>query len=300
MELKISAMQHFSTGDGPGIRTTIFFQGCNLKCPWCHNPEAMPARALMRYAERCIGCSVCVRACPNGALSIVGGKIVYDRKKCKLCGKCTELCPALACTLSGKDMSLDEVYKFIDEDKDFYEVSGGGATFSGGEPMLQPKAAAELAKKCHENGISVIIETAGCVPFENFEQVLPYVDEFYFDVKAPDAARYSSIGGNFELILSNLKRLAPMSNVTAKIPLIPGFNNSPEDIRALAKLIYGSGIKKAELLPFHRLATGKYEALGCEYPYADTPPAKRSEVEATCEIFRAALPLGAEFELSHQ
>lgn len=236
--LNISNIQRFSTGDGNGIRTTVFFKGCNLRCPWCHNPENITSEPVeMNYPD-----------------------------ETKVCGK----------LLSAEDI-LSEILK----DKDYYEESNGGVTFSGGECMLQAKDSLELAKLIKNENISLVVDTAGCVDYKNFEILNPYVDEYLFDFKCASEEKYKNIiSGDFTLIYENLKRLLrDGKKVRIRIPLIPDFNTDKESIRRICEKICGLGFTSADLLPFHRLGVGKYEALGLIYPYKDTKPFSKDILE---------------------
>ena len=212
----VSKLQHFSTGDGPGIRTTVFMQGCNLHCEWCHNPETIP---------------------------IEGSRLCYQTG--------TEI--------SGTRMSLEKVMDFISEDREFYEASGGGVTVSGGEPLLQADFCRDLCRECKEQGIPVILDTAGNVPFLWFEKLLPYVRCFYFDIKACCAEDYRErTGGDFSLVYQNLCELIRRGGeVTVSIPVIPGHNDNAEAMRKTAELVKAAGGEKVRLLPFHRLGSSK-------------------------------------------
>ncbi len=241
----ISDIQHFSTGDGEGIRTTVFFQGCNLHCPWCHNPETIP-----------------------------------------LCG--TTLNYPNLTKISGKEMTLDEIMKCILDDLDFYKESGGGVTFSGGEPLLQSEFCRELAKSCRSADINVIVDTAGCVSYDKFEHVIPYTDTFFFDLKAVNADTYHNVtGGSFELIYDNLKRLAVVSNVVVRIPVIPDHNSSEDIMQKYAVLLENILIKRVDLLPFHRLGSSKYEALGLKYNYSNYKSSRAENIAGYENIFKA-------------
>ena len=233
IQLNISDIQHFSVGDGPGIRTTVFLKGCNLRCPWCHNPETISRETItLTYPK-------------------ANKSVTYGRR-----------------------MRVDEVLHEVMEDTDFYRESGGGVTVSGGEPLLQSEAVAELAKALQSQGVSVLLDTAGCVPWSRFEAVLPFVDTVFFDWKTSDPAiMKEKIGGDLTLIKRNLTRLLQTDKEThIRIPLIPDVNTSEEALTAIAADLREAGAKTVALLPFHRLAVGKYKAMGIPYPYRDTPP----------------------------
>ena len=239
VHINISDIQHFSVGDGPGIRTTVFLKGCNLRCPWCHNPETIsPDTVTLIY--------------PKANKSVTYGRL----------------------------MTVDEILAEVMEDADFYRESGGGVTISGGEPLLQAEAVATLAKSLQEKRISVLLDTAGCVPRSRFEAVLPYVDTVFFDWKTSDPVFMKErIGGDLPLIKENLTRLLQTGkDVHIRIPLIPAINTTEEALTAIAADLRETGARTVALLPFHRLAAGKYEAMGLDYPYRDTPPLPAEEV----------------------
>ena len=282
----ISSMQHFSTDDGDGIRTTIFMQGCNLKCAWCHNPETIPNRSvLMFYSVRCSLCGKCESVCDFH--KIKDGKHFVDFDRCVSCKKCVEVCPSGALSISGQHMSLDEVYDFIAEDKDYYDATGGGVTFSGGEPLLQVEFLEQLAKMCTENSIGVYVDTAANVPFDRIEKLIPYTSKFLIDLKAnceEDYKKYT--GGSLSTVLENIKRTIDKgADVLVRIPVIPNHNDSFAYLEKCGKLLADCGVKNVELLPFHRLGSGKYNAIGKEYEYEKYLPYTKKDMEKFKEVF---------------
>ena len=256
MKAIIFDIQRNSFVDGPGIRTTVFFKGCNLKCRWCHNPEGQsPKRQMMVYKNKCIGCGKCAEVCPN------------KLKSCDFCGRCEIYCPEDARKICGREYSADEVLSEIEKDRAFYDNSGGGATFSGGECMLQLDFLCEILKKCKENGIHTAVDTAGNVPWESFERILPYTDLFLYDVKAVSGELHrNGTGVSNELILENLKKLSRCADIIVRIPVIGGYNDNREEMKKAAEFLHGLGIKKVELLPYHAMGENKYDAIGmkCE------------------------------------
>ncbi len=247
----VSRLQHFSTGDGEGIRTTVFMQGCGLCCPWCHNPETIPVD----------GCT-----------------LHYDKGS-----------PKRRTVISGENLTAGTVLDYILEDFDFYAESGGGVTLSGGEPLLQPEFCSTVAKLCFERGIDVIIDTAGNVPWSAFESVLPYVRRYLYDIKASSAEDYAKLGGDFDIITGNLTRLISIGKtVTVRIPIIPGFNSSRDYMESFVSVLRKCGVSNVELLPFHRLGSAKYTAMGLVYPYADTESLYPSEIEGCADVLRNA------------
>ena len=240
--------------DGPGIRTTVFFKGCNLRCAWCHNPESQsPKPQMMFFKNKCTGCGKCKEKCPN------------HLESCELCGKCTLYCPHDAREICGKEYTVDEVMREILKDKVFYENSGGGVTFSGGECMLQIDFLEEILKACKQNGIHTAVDTAGNVPFDYFERIIPYTDLFLYDVKCFDAERHKLYTGmSNELILDNLQRLLVLkASVWARIPIIPSVNDSEEEMLNIKSFLSSYGVpEKIELLPYHAMGEHKYAAIG--------------------------------------
>lgn len=252
MKATIFDIQRNSFVDGPGIRTTVFFKGCNLHCKWCHNPESQSAqKQMMYYKDKCIGCGKCAEVCPN------------QLKKCDFCGKCELYCPADARKVCGKEYSVDEVFNEIAKDKMFYENSDGGATFSGGECMLQTDFLCEILKKCKDNGIHTAVDTAGNVPWQYFEKILPYTDLFLYDVKAiSDDLHKQGTGVSNKLILGNLLRLSGKCDIIVRIPVIGGFNDDKAELLQIAEFLKKIKCIKKEPLPYHSMGEHKYDALG--------------------------------------
>ncbi len=249
-------VQRNSFVDGPGIRTTVFFKGCNLRCAWCHNPESHSANPqMMFYGNRCTGCGKCKEKCPN------------HLESCDLCGRCTIYCPHDAREICGREYTVDAVLKEILKDRLFYEASGGGVTFSGGECMLQIDFLEAILKACQENGIHTAVDTAGHVPYEAFERILPYTDLFLYDVKCFDCVKhrqYTGVGN--ELILDNLKRLLVASKpIWVRIPIIPTVNDTVEEMQRIrAFLETCPAPQRIELLPYHAMGEHKHAAIGKE------------------------------------
>lgn len=256
MTATIFNIQRLSFVDGPGIRTTVFFKGCNLKCAWCHNPESQAfAPQLLFYKEKCTNCGKCKEVCPN------------NLQKCDLCGKCEMVCPAKARRVCGKQYTVEQLAQEIAKDKVFFESSNGGVTFSGGECMLQADFLAKILKCTKKLGIHTAVDTAGCVKWENFERIIPYTDLFLYDVKCIDGNMHKKfIGADNALILENLSKLLKKGcNVIVRIPLIVGVNDTLEEMQKikdfLAKHGYQTGV---EILPYHALGENKWRAIGVE------------------------------------
>ena len=258
MKATIFDIERNSFVDGPGIRTTVFFKGCNLKCKWCHNPESQaPEKEMMLYKDKCIGCGKCREVCPN------------HLKKCDFCGKCELFCAADARRICGKEYTVDEVLSEILKDKSFYETSDGGATFSGGECMLQIDFLCELLKKCKENGIHTAVDTAGNVPWKYFEFIIPYTDMFLFDVKCiSENLHIAGTGASNRLIIENLTTLSSVfkGSIFIRIPVIGSFNDTKEEMNKIKEFLNNINFDKIELFPYHNMGNNKYTALNRVLP----------------------------------
>ena len=281
---RIFNIQRFSTQDGPGIRTTVFMKGCNLHCKWCHNPESISFKPQLELNnDLCIGCGDCFKACSFHMIDESGAHII-DRPRCTACGKCADGCFAKALTIVGKDVPTDKVMEDILTDKMYYEQSGGGVTFSGGECMIQPEFLAELVSLCKKEGIHVAVDTAGNVPYSTFEKV--DADLYLYDLKAVDAELHKElVGVDNKLILENLKRLSDDGKrIWVRIPFVPGCNDG--EIPAMAEVLRTINAEKIELLPYHRLGEGKYDSLGLERGEPIRTPTDE-ELDAAVECFRS-------------
>lgn len=265
-------IQRFSVHDGPGIRTLVFMKGCPLTCQWCSNPESQLQDPEMGYFEsRCVKCGKCIDACPVGAISMTGDEeIVTDRKICDACGKCVEVCSYQAREIAGEWVTVDYLLAEVEKDRDFYSNSGGGVTVGGGEPAQQSEFVTEFLKTCHDRWLHTAIETCGHVPWKNLEGILEFVDYIFYDIKHMDPEVHKRITGvSNKLILSNAEKVVSTQAkpVVIRIPVIPGLNDSEENIKATAEFVAGLGkVEGLELLPYHRLGISKYEQF--EKPYS--------------------------------
>lgn len=266
---KIFNIQRFSTYDGPGIRTVVFFCGCNLRCLWCHNPESVSMKNQIKFSpEQCIGCGLCADVCQQNAhlFDLIENERVhiYDREKCILCLDCTKTCYAEALLPVGREISVDELKKSILTDAEYYSASGGGVTFSGGEPMLQIDFLCEILRFCKENGIHTAVDTAGNVSYNNFEKILPWCDLILYDIKAYDDELHKKLTGvSNRLILENIKRLSKRGvDIFIRVPVIKGGNY--EDMPNIIDFIKTLRVKKAEFLAYHELGVPKRKLLGIE------------------------------------
>lgn len=284
----IYTIQRFSVHDGPGIRTTVFMKGCPLDCWWCQNPESIRQDPeLMFSADRCTGCRACAAVCPVDAISYVNELAVIS-DACIQCGACAKVCLPQALEMVGRTISVEDVLDEVMSDAPFYEESGGGVTFSGGEPLEQSEFIAEVLRHCKARGLHTAVDTSGCAAWSDFERVLPYVDLFLFDVKHPDAACHKAVTGvSNALILENLERLCgePVE-VLVRFPFIPGVNDSHISIAQLGKLMRNYGVKAVEILPYHTIGQGKLKRLGRECRMKDTPPPSDVQLIEAQEILK--------------
>jgi pyruvate formate lyase activating enzyme len=271
----------YSIHDGPGIRTTVFLKGCPLDCWWCHNPESQNSQIeTMEFPERCIGCKECIKACKLG---IMGKNISKEnfKKICNLCGKCIDVCYALAREMIGKEMTTFEVMEEIKKDSIFYSESGGGATFSGGEPLMQKDFLEDLLRECKKNSIHTALDTSGYGPIRDLLDIAKLTDLFLYDIKLMDNGKHVKYTGvPNKLILDNLRELSKLhSNIIIRIPVIPGVNDDGENILATGELAVSLGIKEINLLPFHRAGTEKYKKLNMEHKLKDLNSPKEAAIE---------------------
>jgi pyruvate formate lyase activating enzyme len=260
-------IKRYAINDGPGIRMVIFFKGCNLNCAWCHNPESISSRQERLYTQsKCIACGTCAVACPEKAITLTADGIVTDPEHCRLCGKCAEACPTTAIELSGKEMSISEIMEEIEKQRIFFDQSGGGVTFSGGEPLLHHDFLIQLLDECGNRGIHRAVDTAGLVNIEILKEVAKRTDLFLFDLKIMDSEKHRRwIGVPNEQILENLKILAETgAEINIRVPLIGGVNDDDENLIRTAGFVASlSGEKKlVSLLPYHKIAESKYQKLG--------------------------------------
>ncbi len=269
----ITDIQHFSVHDGPGIRTTVFLKGCNLRCFWCHNPETLTPRPELQYFEdRCIACGNCVPVCPESAHSMIDGVHRLDRNRCTNCGACPDVCYPRALTMAGMEKTSSEVVEAVLRDQAYYDSSGGGLTVSGGEPLLQPEFTREILEGCRRAGVHTAVETAAAVPWARLELILPVTQLVMMDIKSLDTATHSRVTGvPNKRILENAERLAASGMpLIIRTPVIPGVNDNEASILAIAEFTARlDSLLSYELLMFHPMATSKYSSLGLRYEAAE-------------------------------
>jgi pyruvate formate lyase activating enzyme len=291
-------VQRLSTEDGPGIRSTVFFKGCPLRCTWCHNPESIsPCVQIQWFKVRCLRCRSCVENCPFNCLSLIDNDLVINRGHCDACGKCVDACPSGALELIGKTIDVPDLLVELLKDKVYYDKSGGGVTLSGGEPTLQPEFAESLLRGLKENGISTAIDTCGLTPPATFQKLMPYTDLVLFDLKLFDPFLHQKhTGANNQKIHKNLSLLGDYSQmhphqieIWVRTPIIPGATASEENISALAyylREMFNDCISRWELCAFNNLCRDQYQRLGMDWIFAQTPLLTSNDLAHWVEIVK--------------
>lgn len=300
---RIYDIQGFSVQDGPGIRTTVFMKGCPLRCPWCHSPESQQFYAQLSWlSTRCVGlakCGKCLEACSKGAIS--PGKstknpatqedlqhIHIDRSICDHCGDCTAACCYKALYMCGTDYTVEELLTRVCKDIPFYEQSGGGVTLSGGETLSQPEFTLQVLKGLKERGIHTALDTAGYAPYTVIEPLLPYTDLFLYDLKHMDSELHkAAIGVPNELILDNARKIAKSGGkMQVRIPVIPEFNDSEENIRETGMFCkaLGDAVTVIQLLPYHNLGVMKYQRIDDSRAVLEAVPPSDEKIRSIKEL----------------
>ena len=278
-------IQRFTVHDGPGIRTAVFMKGCPLRCPWCQNPESMRKDPQISYFPTlCIGCGSCEILCPHNAVKTTGENL-NDKIKldiCNHCGECTKECYSGALRLIGQSMSIEEVYNAVMRDELFYQDSGGGVTFTGGEPTFQPEFLTAAAKKLKKAGIHLVIETCGMFSWDSVAEAFSLMDIIYMDIKHADSEKHLKVIGQAnDRILENARHIDKlMKPIRIRVPLIPGFNDSIEDFGAILKFAASlHNLERVQILPYHKFGIAKYERIGLEYSMTHVVPQPKQIVD---------------------
>ncbi|KOM97814.1 glycyl radical-activating protein [Clostridium botulinum] len=286
---RIFNIQKYNMYDGDGIRTLVFFQGCPLRCKWCANPEGLEKKyRVMLKSNLCVNCGACVSACPVGIHTISNKTLKHEVNRdidCIGCGKCKEACLKSAISIVGEEKTISELLKIVEEDRTFYEMSGGGVTLGGGEVLMQPEAATSLLMACKQEGINTAIETCGYTKLETILKVAEFVDLFLFDIKNINSNRHHELTGvRNERILENLQELLKNKyNVKIRMPLLKGINDSQDEIEKTMEFLLPykdyKNFKGIDLLPYHKMGVNKYNQLGMEYPIKDDPSLKNEDLD---------------------
>jgi pyruvate formate lyase activating enzyme len=328
--IRVLELERFAIHDGPGIRTVVFLQGCPLRCPWCANPESWELRDRLLYTEdHCIRCGACAAVCPSGVASmedaahtgdaaVSGGSAAagpgprFDRRRCTVCGACVGACPRGALRIAGQAMSADAIMKVILRDRDYYDASGGGVTFSGGEPFFQFPALKTLLERCREEELDTAVETSGQTHPILLEETAPLVNRFLLDLKTADPKKLWETCGGGRAVFRNIAWLGARQasegtpaagpagagrqaspdlpgtsfSVTGRIPVIPGFNADGESMAALFALAKRHNIGHVELLPYHTLGKNKYRELGLAYRGPSGGMMRKEELLPLAELGR--------------
>ena len=287
MKGNIFDIQRFSVHDGPGIRTIVFFKGCPLRCLWCHNPESQKVKpSVALYSDKCRLCTECAGKCDKSAHVFDGGKHTVDRTACTECGTCISSCPFGALEIFGREAEVSEIMDEVARDMAFYKNSGGGLTVSGGEPLMQGEFLIELLKAAKEKGITTAMETSGFAKPDLIRRVAPLTDLFLFDIKETNDERHKELTGvPFTPIYENLKILNSLgAKVVLRCPLVPDMNTSDEHISGIACIASELDcVTEVNVMAYHTLGNGKYDALGYENKMAGKPPMSEEEKNSLIE-----------------
>ncbi|MCG6187164.1 glycyl-radical enzyme activating protein [Maribellus maritimus] len=285
-------VRRYSINDGPGIRITIFMKGCPLRCAWCHNPESQSPKVQKLYtASKCIGAQDCIEVCPENALTLTPEGIITNGEKCTLCGLCADACPTKAIEMSGKIYETNELLKIIEKERVHIDQSGGGVTFSGGEPTMHPEFLIKMLDACGEKGLHRAVDTCGFTKTETLLEAAQRTDLFLFDLKLMDPVQHKKwTGVDNQLILKNLKLLAETgANINIRIPFIKNVNTDENEIKKMAEFISELPGDKPmiNLLPYHNIATGKYQKLELDYNAGEMDEPSEQEIQKAIEIFNS-------------
>jgi pyruvate formate lyase activating enzyme len=287
-------IMRFSLHDGPGIRTAVFFKGCPLSCWWCHNPESQNFEPEVLYsADRCRLCGDCAAACPHGAIERTAARMTVTGD-CRLCATCVDACGAEARSVAGRTMTVTEILREIERDLVFFDESGGGVTFTGGEPFGQPELLEALLHACRERRIHTTIETCGAAARETVLRLGGLADLILYDLKILDPSRHRQYtGASNRHILENLEALVAAGRpLTVRLPIVPGINDGRADVRAACDYLAKLNLTRVDLLPYHRAGAEKYRRLGREYRLEQTlPPADAAMAAMAAEMEAVGIPV---------
>ena len=295
----IYSIQRYCIHDGPGIRTDVFFKGCNFRCPWCANPESLrPVMELSFQAHKCTECGLCIRKCPEGALN-PGLEDRINKNRCTLCKNCVKYCPRNCYTIFGKTVTVEDLIAEVEKDEPFFRNSGGGVTVTGGEPTLQFSFLKAFLEECKARGLDTAMETNGSAPKEEMDVLAGLVDHFLIDVKHMDDETHKRVtGASNRRVLDNIVYLTEVKNaqVSSRVPCIPGFNMTDDQMTALrdfALRVNRTGnLHMLHLLPYHNLGISKYDSLRMEYTMRETRPVEEEQLAGYVSMFaEASIPV---------
>jgi pyruvate formate lyase activating enzyme len=297
----IFEIQRMSTEDGPGIRTTVFFKECPLRCVWCHNPESIFHKASIQwYKIKCIGCKSCIDVCPEHALELTQQGMKIDRAKCKVCGQCVDACPSTAMRKLGHYISLDDLLEEIEKDTAYYIKSGGGITASGGEAAMQTDFLLKFFKKCRERSIHTALDLCGALPYAKYEALIPYTDLYLYDIKEIDPLKHKEFTGmandlilkNLEMLLEQVPKVRSTAEFWIRTPVIPNFTATEENIHGIGTYIrerLKNKVQRWDLLAYNNLAADKYKRMDLEYKCRDLGLFTKEEMDNFLEIAKVEI-----------
>ncbi|MDP3386933.1 MAG: glycyl-radical enzyme activating protein [Eubacteriales bacterium] len=288
MKGTILNIQRFSVHDGPNIRTTVFLKGCPLRCEWCHNPESLKhQKEIMWDKSSCVFCMKCIEVCPCHAITFDSGLIITNYEQCEHCGDCSLYCQNSARQLVGKDFTVDDLVKEVLKDKIIFQQSGGGVTFSGGEPLAQIDFLHESMKSLKEHDIHIAIDTSGYTPYDCFERIIGLTDLFLYDIKMSDDVKHQRYTGvSNKPIIDNLMRLSKEKvDIILRLPILEGINDTDQDINGILKIADKACISHISILPYHSIGQHKYPKLGLVYRYDSFKTPSQDNLEKIKNIF---------------